>query len=42
MKSSHHGLYELGYSCATVVTRKSFTIKQFGVNLKKLLKFIGL
>ena len=42
MKSSHHGLYGLGYSCATMITKKSFTIKQFGVNLKKLLKIIGL
>ena len=36
MTSSPYGPYELGYTRATMITTKSNTIKQFGVNLKKL------
>ena len=36
MTSSPYGPYELGYTRATMVITKSYTIKQFGVNLKKL------
>ena len=34
--SSPYGPYELGYTRATMVTTKSYTIEQSGVNLKKL------
>ena len=36
MKSSPYGPYGLGYTCATMIITKSYTIKKFGVNLKKL------
>ena len=33
MTSSPYGPYELGYTRATMIITKSYTIKQFGVNL---------
>ena len=36
MTSSPYGPYELGYTRATMVFTKSFAIKQFGANLKKM------
>ena len=36
MTSSPYGPYELGYTRATMIITKSYTIKQFKVNLKKL------
>ena len=36
MTSSPYGPYELGYTRATMVFTKSYTIKKFGANLKKL------
>ena len=36
MKSSPYGPYTQGYTRATMTITKSYTIKQFGVNLKKL------
>ena len=36
MTSSPYGPYELGYTRATMIITKSYTIKRFGVNLKKL------
>jgi len=36
MTSSPYGPYELGYTRATMVITKSYTIKKFGVNLKIL------
>jgi hypothetical protein len=36
MKSSPYGPYRLGYTRATMIITKSYTIKQFGVNLKTL------
>ena len=36
MKSSPYGPYRLGYTRATMIITKSYTIKYFGVNLKKL------
>lgn len=39
MTSSPHGPYELGYTRATKVRTKCYTIKKFGVNLRKLTVF---
>ncbi len=36
MKSSPYGLYKLGYTRATKIITKSYTIEQFKVNLEKL------
>ena len=36
MTSSPYGPYELGNTRATMIITKSYTIKQFKVNLKKL------
>jgi len=33
MTSSPYGPYRLGYTCATMISSKSCTIKQFKVNL---------
>lgn len=37
MKSSPYGPYKLGYTRATIIITKSYTIEKFNVNLKKLL-----
>ena len=39
MTSSPYGPYELGYTRATKIITKSYTIKKFGVNLLKFIVF---